>query len=437
MKKLIYILALLPTILFSQHSINGTFSPAEEFTYAFLYRSSPTGSDYVNRAKLESDGSFKIELDASNTAGIYKIVYATPPEDNNFDFIYNGKEDVDFTFNLDNGINFTNSNENKLWNSYIKSISLINTAISNFYVKESTDKNAFKDIFHTLLDTQKSYEQASEGTLAHTFIKANTPYIPEQFEDLSSYSKNIKRTYLQHVNFENELLQSSDFLTQRVMAYIFAMSANATNDAFIKDINTLVEAIGNNTIVKLTLLQTLWQRFAELENETLANYISDTYLLDLAKQTNYKALIDALTTYKNSALGEVAQNFEIAFTENEKNITTTLHDLNIAENYLLIFWSSTCGHCLDELPKVRELIATKPKLKVIAIGMEDDLEHWQNEIKNYPNFIHVLGLGKWDNTTVKAYGIKSTPSYFLLDETKKIIAKPYDFEVLKTELKTH
>ena len=57
------------------------------------------------------------------------------------------------------------------------------------------------------------------------------------------------------------------------------------------------------------------------------------------------------------------------------------------------------------------------------------------EIKNYPDFIHVIGLGKWDNPTVKTFGIAATPSYFLLDASKVIIAKPYDYEELKVVLK--
>ena len=104
MKKLIVLIALIPSFLIAQHSISGVFSPVEEYSYAFLYQATPTGSDYINRAQLAEDGSFSISFDAASTPGIYKIVYALPPEDNNFDFIYNGKESVLFTFSLENGL---------------------------------------------------------------------------------------------------------------------------------------------------------------------------------------------------------------------------------------------------------------------------------------------------------------------------------------------
>ncbi len=432
MKKLLYTIAFLPVFLIAQHKVSGVFSPAKEFTYAFLYHATPTGTNYINRSKVEADGSFSNALDSTATPGIYKIVYAIPPEDNNFDFIYNGKEDITLIFDLDKGLEFTESNENKLWSSYTKSMELVNKAISNFYTKESTDKNAFKDIFKTLKETQEAYENASKGTLSSTFIKANRPYIPTAFEDIPTYSKNLKRTFLQQVEFENPLLQSSDFLTDRVLAYMFGMSAHSTNESYKQDVDHLVNLmVKANATVKTSLLQMIWQRFANSNSETMANYVIDTYLLNLAKEIGYSQLAEILTTYKNNSIGNQAQNFEIPNLETGKS--TSLFDLNGVDHYLIIFWSSTCDHCLEELPEVNTIIPENTK--VIAIGIEDDAINWQKKIKNYPNFIHVLGLEKWNNSIVNAYGINATPSYILLDKDKKIIAKPFDLEALREALK--
>ena len=431
MKKLPYCIVLLPFLLIAQHKVSGVFSPAKEFTYAFLYHATPTGTSYIDRSKVETGGSFSIALDSTAEVGIYKIVYGLPPEDNNFDFIYDGKEDIALTFDLDKGLEFTESNENKLWSSYTKSMELVNKAISNFYTKESTDKNAFNDIFKTLKETQEAYENASKGTLAATFIIANRPYIPTTFEDISTYSKNLKRTFLQQVDFENPLLQSSDFLTDRVMAYIFGMSSRSNNEGYKADIDHLVGLMTEaNATVKTSLLQMIWQRFADSNNEVMANYVTDAHLLNLAKDIGYTQLVEILSAFKNNSIGNKAQNFDIKNLDTGK--TTTLSDLNGADRYLIIFWSSTCSHCAEELPKVKTII---PKnTKVIAIGIEDDIENWQKEIKKYPNFIHVLGLEKWNNSIVNAYNINATPSYILLDKDKKIIAKPFELEALKEAL---
>jgi len=87
------------------------------------------------------------------------------------------------------------------------------------------------------------------------------------------------------------------------------------------------------------------------------------------------------------------------------------------------------------LPKVKKLVAEKPNLKVVAFGLEQDNFQWAEQIKNYPEFIHVIGLGKWENPIVKTYGVAATPMYFLLSESKIIMAKPYEYEDLEVVLK--
>ncbi|MEZ4801333.1 MAG: thioredoxin family protein [Gelidibacter sp.] len=436
MKKLLFLWAFLPTLLFSQHAVKGIFSPAENFSYVILYQATPTGLIYINRDKIAENGNFNIALDSTATEGMYKIIYGIPQDENNFDFIYDGKEDIILTFSLEEGLDFKESTENKLWASYTKSMELVNMTISNYYNQKSTDKKAFKDIFKTLNDTQKAFEDASKGTLAAIFIQANKPYIPSTYEDLNTYSNHLKTTFLQNVDFGNPLLQSSDFLSDRVMAYVFGMSATNNNEDYKQHIDTVAKSIGTeNTEVKTALLEHIWRKMVSIENVEVANYISSTYLFKLAKETDNKELYQELMTYQNSAVGTIATDFPITYENNGKPINTSLHKLEGAENYLLIFWSSTCGHCLDELPKVKTYIDEHPKnLKVVAFGLEDDKENWENTIPKFPNFIHVLGLEHWDNPVVLAYGVNSTPTYFILDKDKKIIEKPTDLEALKTAL---
>lgn len=431
MKKLIFALFLVPFFGLSQ-SVKGNFSPAEDFSYAFLYQATPEGANYVNRGKLDSIGNFEIPLDSTVSPGIYKIVYAIPPEENNFDFIYDGKETVAFNFSYDKGVEFTESEENKLWNSYLKSMAMVNQTISNYFSKDNTDTEGFNSIFKVAKDTQLAYEESANGKLVAAFITANRPYIPSKYEDISTYSKNLKHHFLNQIDFSNYLLQSSTFLVDRVTGYVFDMVEKPNNDVYKEHIDDVAAAISNDDLmIKTSLFEILWQRFVTLENNDVANYITDTYLLDLANRAENKVLAETITSYKNTALGAKAPNFEIASTQN----TTSLHDLEGSEYYLLIFWSSGCGHCLSELPKVKQLVADKNNIKVVAFGLEEDATKWSEEIKNYPNFTHTIGLGKWENPIVKTYGIAATPMYFLLSSSKIIMAKPYAYEDLEVLLK--
>lgn len=431
MKKIFTILIVLPFITFAQ-SVKGTFSPAEDFTYAFLYKATPDGANYVDRGKLDSQGNFEIALDSTVEPGIYKIVYAIPPEENNFDFVYDGKETVAFNFNYESGVNFTESDENKLWSSYLKSMDMVNQTITNYYSKNNKDKKGFKSIFNVLKDTQLAYEESANGKLVSAFITANRPYIPTKYEDVDTYSKNLKEQFLSQIDFSNYLLQSSSFLVDRITAYVFNIVENPSEEIYKGLVDDVARSISDDDlIIKTSLLEILWQRFVTLENHNLANYITDSYLFDLANKTENIVLAETITSYKNTSLGTKAPNFNILLEDGK----TSLHSLEGAKNYLLIFWSSACGHCLNELPKVKELVASNPNLKVVAYGLEETDTKWLEEIKKYPNFIHVLGLGKWENPMVKTYGVAATPMYFLLSESKIIMAKPYAFEDLEVVLK--
>jgi len=432
MKKIVYILFILPFLIQAQHTISGTLSPAEEFTYVFLYKATPTGANYIDRGKLDDAGNFSITLNESVTPGIYKIVYAVPPEENNFDIIYDGKESISFNFNKDTGVEFTASIENKLWNSYLNSIAMVNQTISNYYAKDGENKNDFDAVFKTLKDTQQSYEDAAKDKLVSTFITANRPYIPSEYEDVSEYSKKLKTNYLSNIDLNNYLLQSSSFIVDRVTNYVFNLVAAPSTETYKQLVDEAADALKKaDRDLRLTLMNILWKRFVAVENHEMANYVTDNHLLALAKAAKDEILQNTIVGYRNTSVGRKAPDFEILSQTDLAKSETSLHQLKGAKNYLLVFWSSSCGHCLNELPVVKKLVSTKKDLQVVAYGLESDKASWSNEIKNYPDFIHTIGLGKWENQIVKTYGINATPSYLLLSEDKIIMAKPYSFEDLK------
>lgn len=209
------------------------------------------------------------------------------------------------------------------------------------------------------------------------------------------------------------------------------MNASLDAEVYKSQIEQLLTTIGDkNDAVKMSLLETIWNQFISFENYDLANYVADSYLIPLAKSQDNEKLLHTLRVQKNAGIGVKAKDFPIN--------TTTLHSLETSEYYVLIFWSSTCPHCLQELPKVQNLMKNydEKSVKVIAYGIEDDKANWEKVSANFPEFIHVIGLQKWDNPLIKDYGILSTPSYFVLDKNKTIISKPDDADGLEAFLKS-
>ncbi len=434
-KKLVFIIMVLPTIVVAQHTIKGHFSPAKDYEWVVLYEVTPISSLFIANTEINEEGYFEFQLDSTITQGMYKIVFGLPQEENNFDIIYNAKEDVEFTFNNETGIEYKSSIENQLVSSYTNSMSLISQGIGNFFQLQSNDSLALSSIFKTQRETQTNFEEAAKGTIASHFIVANRPYIPEGFEDIKTYINNLKIHFFDHVDFNNETLQSSSFLIERILNYVFGMYSENEEEivTYEKNIDDVFLAMKNaDPLIKKNLLEVLWQQMVDANFEEVANYISDNYLISLAEALDDRELVDGLTLFKSLSIGNVAPDFSWEV-EEETSTIKKLSELNTAENYIIVFWSSTCGHCLIEIPQLQTYVNSleEGKLQVIAIGLEDEPFRWENETLKYPEFIHVLGLGKWKNEIGNSYNVTSTPTYFVLDKDKKIIAKPYDFEVLK------
>lgn len=442
MKRFIFLLAIIPNLFFGQHTIKGTFTPAEEFKGLLLYKIEPSKLNYIDNARLKNDGSFELKLDASSTPGMYRLIYALPEEDNNFDIIYNGNEDIELTFDIENGVVYQSSRENKLLASYIHSMSLVQQSLNNYFSKGSQDEDALAAIFITQKETQENFEAAAMGTLALNFIKANRFYVPENVEDVKTYMNNIEAHFFDHVDFTNEVLQSSNFFNERMFNYVLNMTHEGLDQEanYKRNTDDFYKAMAEAPIkVKEGLLLDLWQYMADEGFEEVANYIAENYLIAIAKEQNNEELVTKLTVFKNISLGHKAPDFSFEVEENGQKLTKKLSDLQMANSYIVVFWSSTCSHCLEQIPQLASFVKTQEegKIKVVAIGLENIEGPWKRAIQDLSDFIHVFGDEKWDNPIGDAYGVTATPTYFILNKDKEIIARPEEIEDVKAFFESH
>lgn len=110
----------------------------------------------------------------------------------------------------------------------------------------------------------------------------------------------------------------------------------------------------------------------------------------------------------------------------------TLHDLKDAKTYILIFWSSSCSHCMDDMPIIQNKATTidKSVTKIIAVGLETDVYKWNDLKYTWIALTHVLAMGKWEHPLVELYNISATPHFLVLNADKTIIAKPQNIDEL-------
>ena len=432
-KCIFYLLVMIPSLLISQNTIKAAFTPEKDFTWGILYKNSPTGKKYVAQSKFV-EGNLVFKLNEKATKGIYKLVYAVPQNEYSFDLIYNGKEDIELKFNLNDGAIFLKSSENILLSSYLSELTSLGKSLEAEFSKNQINRKTITTIFDTQRELQITYEEKSKGMLVNHFIKANRPYIPNKYEPKSSYIKNQTTNYFKNIDFNNKILQSSNLLLDKSLAYIYSV----VNEDFTKqknysfNIDQVVEKTSfANPIFRKSFLEKMWQKFVSNDDTIVANYLAERHLIPLAKKQNDTRLVLKLTQFKNLSIGNSAPDFIIDESD-QKKIST----LDVAENYILVFWSSGCSHCLKELPQLHSLSQNlnSTKFKVVAVGLEENNTKWSSEVKKFPNFINTIKLQKWNNKVVKDYALTSTPTYFVLDQDKKFKFKPEGLKDLEAYL---
>ena len=103
---------------------------------------------------------------------------------------------------------------------------------------------------------------------------------------------------------------------------------------------------------------------------------------------------------------------------------------------LIVFWSTYCNHCMQSLPLLKRIYdAGRGNFEVLAVSFDTDRAAWQKFIQDnnlgWLNYSDLLG---WESKIAHDYDVQGTPTYFLLDKNKKIIAKPIELTDLASEL---
>ena len=98
----------------------------------------------------------------------------------------------------------------------------------------------------------------------------------------------------------------------------------------------------------------------------------------------------------------------------------------VAVYVVVMFWASTCDHCQQMVPRLHEwyLHENSIDLEFITISIDTTLKQFDAFIKELkPEWITAHDPLGWNGFVPEKYFIYATPSLFLLDHDRKIIAQ--------------
>ena len=473
MKQLCYFLLLLPFCLSAQtkktpaksvnpdagHHIQITLKPFRD-TKIYL------GSNYGNSKVFadscilndKSEGAFT--SNQKLTPGIYFVV--SPKMSILFDVLVDEKQHfkvVADTIDLKT-VTITGSKENDLFLSYSKNINELYVQLNNIEQKfkgatTAKDSASFKEAYVSkdkeIKQIRKSFIAANPNSmmsfLLNTMDIPETPSIPVvngKADSLFPY-RYIKSHYWDKIVFNDNRLIRTPFFEKKLDDY-FKNFVSKEPDSVIEEIQYMLTVAKTGKEIYPFLLFKFTNKYISPEFmgqdkvfiHIYQNFFAkgDTILLNEASK---KSLRDRAYSLMANQLGLPAPIL-VLNDLNEKRFA--LHNIKAPYTFVA-FWDPTCGHCKVEIPRLDSFYKASWKalnLKVVSVNIntkeitawkdfikEHQLEDWYNGYQTEEDFNREINEGK-PTTIRQLYDVFKTPTFYLLDKDKKIIAKNLTIE---------
>ncbi len=130
----------------------------------------------------------------------------------------------------------------------------------------------------------------------------------------------------------------------------------------------------------------------------------------------------AVSKQKRIDIGSEAEDFSAPTPEGK---TLSLKQ-SMGKVTIIDFWASWCKPCRMENPNVVRVYNKyhKKGLNIIGVSLDKKQESWTKAIADDNlDWNHVSNLQFWQDPIARAYGVRSIPATFILDENGNVIAK--------------
>lgn len=235
-------------------------------------------------------------------------------------------------------------------------------------------------------------------------------------------------------NFSDPGLMHASVYDRGVMAYL--QNLNIQDEKQIAPgADSLVALASGDTACKAYMVEHLVDLFATYGPQSALEHVINTYVVPFGNSAaippSLKAKVDALMKL---AVGHTAPDISL----NDHGTTVALSSLVHPNRYTAIFfYSSTCEHCHAQMPqlKIDRMRYRAKGFDVVGIALDVDSADFIKSIsENGIPWKCFSEFNGWGAKSAKAFLVSATPTFFLLDDKMKIVAKPTDADELAKTL---
>ena len=403
--------------------------------------------------------------------GVYSVVL--PGKNKLLDFLIANKQKINIsipdTSDIINTAKISGAEENDLFEKYQKYIAEKGKFLQQeleAYKNSATksDSASHEKKYKELNDEVNAYREKiikenPESMLAALFTSMKpVPVLnpnPQTHEDSLANFQYYKKHFWDGISFMDDRIIRTPFFLPKLEQY-YENVIPQVPDSIIKESDYMLLLARSSPEMYKFLLNWLTDEYINpkyMGQDAVFVHLFEKYhskgVSDWLNEKQMKTISNRAYMLMSNLIGEQAANLEMV---DSSGTSKPLY--NIKANYVIVcFWDPNCGHCQKQVPRLDSIYNAKWKnegVKMYGVLTETkDFDEWKK-------FIRDKNLGGWTNvyeTEAQAkiveaskqpsykqlYDVIQTPTLYLLDENKKIIAKKLTMEqmdqVLDVKLK--
>ncbi len=424
-------------------------------TYLTYYMGS--NFNIADSAAISNDGIAVFKGPGTLAPGIYAIFL--PGKQLRTEFLIDKEQVISITADTADLVNktiVTGSKENDLYTEYQRFAAakgrLIQKERNAFMASATKEDSVLHEKNYMAYNTElneyregiiKNQPTSMMAALLNAMKEPTYPSkVPITKQDTINNYNEYKKHYWDGISFMDDRIIRSPFFLRKLERY-YREVISPEPDSIIKDVDYKLLLARSAPEMYKFLLNWLTDEFINpkyMGQDAVFVHLFDKYhskgLTSWLNEKQMEAISRRAYMLMANLIGEKAANLEMLNTEDKP---TSLY--NLAADYTIVsFWDPNCGHCKEEIPRLDSIYRAswqKHNVKIFAVLTPDNKQNvkpeWLKFIKdnNIGDWTHAYKTKEMEDADFAAqipafrqlYDITLTPTLYLLDKDKRIIAK--------------
>ena len=404
-------------------------------------------------ARVDSSGRFVFTGKNTLPGGLYIVI---PPIKSQLPIeLVLGTPNFSFetdTTNFTASMRITGSPDNEAFYAYQKTMLILgNEARSidlqtQFRTGKETQvvlRRQAADLRNRVIQLQKQYVSGSDSLFASKILRAAldpiipaAPRLPNGKVDSTFQYRYVKDHFWDTFDFSDERLVRTPVFQRKIDRYLGDLTVPKV-DSLIKSADLIVsKARGNREMLAYAIwyITSQYERPPVMGTDGLFVHMAETYYLSgvmpSADPVTIANIRKRVETVKPLLVGKPFPAIALSDTLRQPVDLKAVQ----ADYTVLFFYDPTCAHCRESMPKLREFATDSVKsrgVRFYAISIDNSPYAWQQFIREYGIQNWVNGYDyTFRNDYRKTYDVLTTPTVYVLDKDKTIVARALPVEQL-------